>query len=379
MSGDLPELPEAEPVTVEYAHMPPDARNGMAVAALVVGVLALPTYFTGLSVLLGFIAIVLGIGALVRAWALPRHIGRGMAIAGVVCGIAGVVVGGFVLAHPFRGPGISKRAICASNLRGIGQGMKVYANDNNDWFPTTPFKEMESDAGSAMAVSFVGQLGANLMRPLTPGEESRVHPSRALFMPVTDGTCTAKQFICPNSKDAEDDLRNGAGSTARAAQPGVNRFDFRGYGNLSYGYQLPFGPHARPSEKLDPRMAIMADKGPFFEAGTPTAGGVVPDKPVASLPPGMAITLPGLTSADALMKAVPSAWRPYNSRNHGGEGQNVLFMDGHVEFLKRPIVGVDNDNIYTQQGGLTREAILLGRSPQDLQGPLTETDSIIVP
>jgi hypothetical protein len=378
MSGDSPKPPEAEPVAVEYAHLPPDARNGMAVAALVVGVVAFITCLAEIGPYLGIVATVLGSVGALRASALPRHIGRGMSIAGIACGIAAMLIGIILSPRPVSRQ-IVKRAYCASNLRGIGQGMKVYANDNNGWFPTAPFEDVESGQGSAMAVSFVGQIGANFMKQSTPDMESNVHPSRSMFMLVLDGSCTLKQFNCPNSGDVEDDLGFKAGPMKRATDRGVDRFDFRGYKNLSYGYQLPFGPHAKPSEKLDSRMAIMADKGPFFEAGTPTATGQEPDRPVASTPPGTAIALPGLTSANALLQASPSVWRPYNSRSHGGEGQNVLFKDGHVEFLKRPIVGVDNDNIYTQQAGFTREAILLGRSPQDLQGPLTETDSIIVP
>jgi len=230
-----------------------------------------------------------------------------------------------------------------------------------------------------MGVSFIGRMGASQTQPLASADYAKVHPSRALFMLVIDGSCTPKQFICPSSGDAEDDLLNGVGGGARAAILGADRFDFRGYPFESYGYQLPFGPHARPNENLDARVAIMAEKGPFFEAGTPAATGQVPDRPVAATPPGTAITLPNLNNATAMLQADSRVWRPFNSRNHGGEGQNVLFGDGHVEFRKQPIVGVNYDNIYTQQGGYQLEDALLGRSPQDRQGPLTETDSIIVP
>ena len=34
---------------------------------------------------------------------------------------------------------------------------------------------------------------------------------------------------------------------------------------------------------------------------------------------------------------------------HQGEGQNVLFMDSHVEFEKRSFCGIEEDNIYTMQ------------------------------
>lgn len=375
MSSGPPQTPPTEPIFAAYAPPPQDVRNGMAIAALVLGILGVVTCFP----LFGLLGLIFGIIAVVRANALPLHPGRGMAIAGICCGGVSLLMLPLMIAILLpslsRAREITKRAVCASNLRGIGQGMKVYANDNLDWWPTTPYAETESAAGGAMAVSFIGQMGANLTQPRASAGYVQVHPSRALFMLVIDGSCTPKQFICPSSGDAEDDLRNGG----VAAMLGLNRYDFRGYPFESYGYQLPFGPRAKPNESLDPRVAVMADKGPFFEAGTPAATGEVPDRPVAQTAPGTMITLSGLPNAAAVLNADKSVWRPFNSRNHGGEGQNVLFVDGHVEFRKQPIVGVNYDDIYTQQAGYQLEDALFGRSPQDRQGPLTETDSIIVP
>jgi prepilin-type processing-associated H-X9-DG protein len=37
---------------------------------------------------------------------------------------------------------------------------------------------------------------------------------------------------------------------------------------------------------------------------------------------------------------------PGNSNNHGGAGQNVLFADGHVRFVKLRTVGFAKDDIY---------------------------------
>jgi prepilin-type processing-associated H-X9-DG protein len=75
-------------------------------------------------------------------------------------------------------------------------------------------------------------------------------------------------------------------------------------------------------------------------------------------------------------------WRPYNSRNHAGQGQNVLFLDAHVEFVKTPLVGIHNDNIYTLQNSRTNaREIMIGvvPDPEQTWGPLTNTDSFIVP
>ena len=55
-----------------------------------------------------------------------------------------------------------------------------------------------------------------------------------------------------------------------------------------------------------------------------------------------------------------------NSPNHGGEGQNVLFLDGHVNFCKTRNVGVEGDDIYLNRAG--RQAAGLDRTDTVLGG-----------
>lgn len=282
---------------------------------------------------------------------------------------------------------ITKRAVCASNLRGIGQAVKVYANDNYDYYPASPFSA--ADTNGDPTVQWMEQMGANYKTNITDQPEllNKVHPSRALFLLVIDGSCTSKQFICPSSGDNEDDMRNkgsGSGNTQVAAQPGVTRFDFRGYPFVSYGYQLPFGPKAKPNENLDPRMAILADKGPFFEAGESIdSGWVIKDSYLNTPGPGNDVVLtPPATTVEEILKADNERWRNLNSKNHSQEGENVLYGDGHVDFVKKPIVGVNYDNIYTKQGDLKDLAkVMLGKQPEHGKngGPLTQSDSIIIP
>jgi len=278
---------------------------------------------------------------------------------------------------------IAKRAVCASNLRGVGQAMKVYSNDNADWFPCTAFEDQASGDG-ANAITYVTYLGANITVPLTTDLQMAVHPSRSLFMLVIDGSCTPKQFTCPSSGDSEDDLRNYVG-TPTASQLGKDRFDFRGYPFLSYGYQLPFGPKARPNENLSAQMALMADKGPYFEAGQAAQGGFTSDaadtfrQAEGANGPGQAIGPIGDDETQILGLATEK-WGTWNSPNHAREGENALFADSHVEFVKRPIVGVNYDNIYTQQGlDRTLLSCMQGNQPGDMIGPTTLSDSMIVP
>jgi prepilin-type N-terminal cleavage/methylation domain-containing protein len=276
---------------------------------------------------------------------------------------------------------LAKRAVCSANLRGIGQSQHIYSNDNSEWFPVDVFKEPTGTALRTTDVTFIGQLSEGTTDLYTPRmindpPPDRTHPSKSLFLLVVQGSSTPKQFICPSSGDTEDDLRNRMGTTVTAAQPGINRFDFRGYPYLSYGYQLPFARKGRPWQNADVRMALMADKGPFFEAGTPNSSkGNTPDRAV----PG--ISDPNFTgNAGQVLKLPTDEWRPYNSRNHNTEGQNVLFADDHVDFEKKPIIGVNNDNIYTMQTtNYNFKGTLQGNKPADTQGPLTNTDSVIVP
>lgn len=112
-------------------------RTGLAVATLVVGI-------AGLVVcpLVGFIAIVTGTIALIRASNEPhRYGGRGMAIAGLVCGGTSVLLiplyfcmGGTMLSILLpslsRARELSKRLVCASNMKAIGAAWKTYASDH---------------------------------------------------------------------------------------------------------------------------------------------------------------------------------------------------------------------------------------------------------
>ena len=275
----------------------------------------------------------------------------------------------FMLRPRARGP--ARRAVCAANLRGIGQSMHIYSTDNDDWFPIAPHAEDEDQPAGASKVSFVGRLAAGMTVESDRLDES--HTSRSLFLTIIQGHSTPKQFICPGSGDSEDELRNGVGINQRPAMAGVDRFDFAGYDRLSYGYQLPFGSLARPRQNLDVRMAVMADKGPYFEAGEPRADGTVPDRFSKVLPPTH------WTNTNMILRVSNTDWRPYNSRNHGGEGQNVLFVDDHVIFRKNPLAGVNSDNIYTVQSGSALRDALIGLRPDDKLGPMTATDTVIVP
>jgi prepilin-type N-terminal cleavage/methylation domain-containing protein len=306
---------------------------------------------------------------------------------------------------------LTKRSVCMANLRGIGSGCVIYSNDNNEWFPMSYFAEnmsySESSRGEHVVDFTEGAetnspgIGANhSLRTTSDGVEGPINTnvpiSRSLFLTIIGGQCTPKLFTCASSGENEDVMRNipassgGSDQNTVAAQPGINRFDFRGYPNLSYGYQMPFGMHGKPRYGMDPRQPLAADKGPAFAVGGETGGNLdnLQYTPEARKLGDMAGS--GGESDDTdirfeqddeefLLQLGPEIWRPYNSRNHGGEGQNVLIADGHVEYVKMPTVGLNKDNIYTRTTNWTVEGSLLGKFPENRMGPWVNTDSVLIP
>ena len=233
---------------------------------------------------------------------------------------------------------LSKRLACAANIKGIGTSAKIYATDNYGKWMTPPFRRGAIDnAGIQYTLpengeGYPDQVGKDRLNQSTSesaldpeGGSTEVSVTRAFWMMVRSGDITVRQFVCPSSGDEHDRTED------------IDfYYDFVQYENVSYGYQVPFGPRdTRPREGTDNLQVLVADKGPWYLEGYDPTGGALP--------------APGLAGPD--LHDSPKAWRPWNSPNHGGkgkgEGQNCLFSDGHATFCKIPAVGVDNDNIYT--------------------------------
>src|SRR5512140_1283882 len=84
---------------------------------------------------------------------------------------------------------IAKRAVCASNLSSIGKAIKVYSNENGDYFPTHPFKEMTNIVtDNTNAVNWYAQMSVNLQSGWSGASgggqvnTGQIHPSRSMFL-----------------------------------------------------------------------------------------------------------------------------------------------------------------------------------------------------
>ncbi len=232
---------------------------------------------------------------------------------------------------------LSKRLVCGSNVKGIGTACKIYANENEESWPVPDFNDDANEfkeyyrTAASTTEDIIGYKNDETTTGVTPARgapsdstSTTLSVTRALWIMVRSGDTTPKSYICPSSGDQIDSEQN------------IDLYyDFRSSKNISYGYQVPFGTFSsRASEDADPRLALAADHGPFYDADSATS----PGKPQDATNP----------SVDTFS---PQDWRKWNSPNHGGsgngEGQNVLFGDGHATFEKTPIAGIDEDNIYT--------------------------------
>lgn len=230
---------------------------------------------------------------------------------------------------------MSRRLVCAANVKGLGAAMMVYANDHRESWPLPGFSEI-SRGDPAHQVRYLrynrsyGGVGDpdNPDRRRAPSQadgrndqrgSTRLSVTRAFWLLVRSGDVFVKQYICPSSGEGPDQTED------------VDAYyDFELYENVSYGMQVPFGPrNTRARSSLGASVPVLADKGPWYY-----------DVPV-----------PDWQGRPLSPESSPADWRFANSPNHGGpgegQGQNIVFADGHGEFLKTPLAGLEHDNIYT--------------------------------
>jgi prepilin-type N-terminal cleavage/methylation domain-containing protein/prepilin-type processing-associated H-X9-DG protein len=229
---------------------------------------------------------------------------------------------------------LSKRLVCASNVKGIGTSCKIYANENEESWPVPEFNtdKTQVKTWNKLPTDAADDTGGSATAPdrtmLSTSVSTQLSTTRAFWMLIRSGDNTPKQYVCPSSGDSVD-----------PTDELDFYYDFFSLSNVSYGYQVPYGPiGTRPGEGLDSRMVVAADKGPMYASGLAESG--------ASALDDIGVNPPSVTVASS-----PNEWRKFNSPNHGGrgagEGQNCLYADGHASFERKPVVGVDQDNIYT--------------------------------
>jgi len=189
-------------------------------------------------------------------------------------------------------------------MAGLFNGLSNYRNDNNGQMPT-----LASAAGSPWWK--VGDQGSE-----------DVSNTRRMWVLARNGYVKHDAFMCPATKHSCDFTCN---------PKEYNDFPKRVY--VSYSFRI--GCPKAGLEKMG-RQVIIADMSPIFMN-------------ISAAEKELNVNL-----SDALMKK--------NSPNHGGRGQNVLFCDGSVVFVKGHTVDVSMDDIYTIQGKQTYQGVAVPTS-----------------
>jgi prepilin-type N-terminal cleavage/methylation domain-containing protein len=221
----------------------------------------------------------------------------------------------------------ANRVKCASNLRQIGQGLLLYANDNKGAYPRTRYNTNNPANTYNFAAATDDPFGAN-----GPGDNS---PTGALFLLVRQADLNPEVFNCPSSNQDKDTLGN---------VPATSRGDFTNQNNLSYSVTQPYpDPNAvsrgyKFNSSVVADFAIMADRNQCENR-----------------------------NRNQNPNATTSELKFMNTTNHEKEGQQVMFNDGHVEWFTTPFCGSNQDNIFTSQAS--------GTSKQ----PNNQLDTVLVP
>jgi prepilin-type N-terminal cleavage/methylation domain-containing protein/prepilin-type processing-associated H-X9-DG protein len=251
----------------------------------------------------------------------------------------------------------ANRVKCASNLRQIGQGIQMYANENKGNFPRTYFKPtvaavIADSSGATQPKSFSDD-------GKTAGPVLDNDVTSALFLLLKTQDLTSEVFICPSSQGERDSFGG------KSVQERSNFTDIPL--NLTYSYVAPYPTQAARDAGFKLNYTLTSDFAVAGDINPGTTGGNPKDD----------VKSPRPNSARNVMQNA-------NSNNHNGDGQNVLYADGHVEFQNTPYCGMlrttttgtnaFRDNVFT-----ATKDVDLSTPHTSGDGPPDQHDSILYP
>jgi hypothetical protein len=277
--------------------------------------------------------------------------------------VIGVVVGVFLLflvaaiLIPNSGSAIElpNRTVCMSNLRSIGNALKLYRSENDGAWPW--IGEVTSDPT-------VVRTGTNRNRsPLKDPNAPCDRSITSLMFLLVRMDQPPGMFRCPSDKNSVVDDNTKAKQDDGDKDSGVRErqyyWDFSKPENLSYSWQAPVWKDGRFLQGIlkgtyeeDTETAIAADMTPRyggFEKWTPRA-------------------IDGQSTQADIEKQL--------SNNHKGKQVNILRVAGNVAAVKRPDVGIYRDSIYTASGNLNGGS--QGATSLDIRKHLSSRDTFLI-
>ena len=244
---------------------------------------------------------------------------------------------------------IAFRMVCGTNLSGIGKAMLIYSNDYDDELPRAGGR---NSTWSGAVPDWMALNRFNAYGLAADGSGGQATISSCFYLLVKYAEVTPKSFICKGDSGTTEFKPAEYGAGEREL---IDLWDFGTdpQEHCSYSYHMPFGLYALTTAS-EPGLAVAADRNPYIAS-----------------PSAEAREFPGLYNPDGGTEAIKAG----NATQHQEDGQNVLFLDFHVNFERRPFCGVDDDNIWTfWDGGDVR----LGSVPTYGSEPQGRTDSLLV-
>ncbi len=196
--------------------------------------------------------------------------------------------------------------------------------------------------------------------PNGAGGEATVGSS--LYLLVRSGQVSPELFVCPKDKGTMVFQPAGYGASTEGIT-GVWDFGPDPARHCSYAYHMPYSPYV-PTTTAPPGVAVAADRNPWIDGPRQKAQAFSLFKPDI-----------------APFNGTPEEACRGNSLTHRTmashqDGQNILFLDGHVEFSMRASCGLEDDNIYTSWEGKDK---VRGTPPKPYESaPADGCDSLLV-
>jgi prepilin-type N-terminal cleavage/methylation domain-containing protein len=251
------------------------------------------------------------------------------------------------------------RLTCGTNLAGIGKAMLIYANDYDDELPR---------AGGRLS-TWNGPVVWNANNRYTAygvtqadGTGGKASITSCFYLLVKYAEVTPKSFVCKGDTGTTE-WQLAQETSVPVGFEMIDAWDFGAtpWDNCSYSLHLPFGTYALTSSS-EPGLAIASERNPWMKspAGEPGA--------FAEFTPDVR---PFTGTTETALKG--------NALSHQGEGQNVLFLDSHVEFARRAFCSLEDDNIFTKsRNTATGDALGTAAVYSANYAPANRKDSLLV-
>ncbi len=213
---------------------------------------------------------------------------------------------------------------CQMQMAQIFRGLSNYIADHDGQMPAVPISA-----------------GQPWWKVGYQGRENHSN-TRNYFLLVKQGYTDCRNFVCPGCAANRAARRRMFSDKTRLAR--LN--DFPSRKEVTYSFRIRCTKTSGQSRRA--RRVLIADLNPLFQ------------------------NLPSDYSKPLRIRVDFKVARS-NSSNHGGRGQNVLFNDGTVRFMKTRQMGVSQDDIFLLQ------EMRPGYEVRGCEWPSCETDAFLAP